>query len=289
LSPIKVLIILAYKWGFYFLIQGIKKHSRNSVDIGSYNSITFQEAIEYDTIYILNHLCWQRLVNRWGKRLANKLVESKKVILGVGSKKNTAAALRTINQVNFRYIRVASHYIKSYLDTKANLNNVKVVQNGVDTSIFKPQGNQRKGFTVGWAGKYSRTEKRTHLLERLGYPLKIGTKIDHSKMPDFYNSIDVYVCVSSAESSPMPVLEAMACGLPVVSTEVGIVPEALQREWIVPTRPEEKVVEITKRKLKELEINVDLRKRVGERNLEEIRCRWSSEVRAKDWDRLFEE
>lgn len=285
----KVLIIFSYKWGFYYALQGIKKHSRNSIDFASYNSITFKEAIEYDTIYVLNHLCWHTIEKRWGRRLADELTESRKVILGVGSKKNVLVALKTINRVKFHYIRVASHYIKSYLDTKANLHNVKVVQHGVDTNLFKPQGIPRKGFTVGWAGKFNREEKRTHLLEHLGYNLKIGSNIDYFNMPDFYNSLDVYVCVSVAESSPMPVLEAMACGLPVVSTEVGIVPEVLKREWIVPTSPEEKVVEITKRKLKELEINVDLRKMVGERNIEEIRCRWSSEVRAKDWDRLFEE
>jgi len=285
---VKVLIIFSYKWGFYFALQGIKKHSRNSIDFASYNSVTFKKAIEYDTIYILNHLCWHTIEKRWGQRLSKELTESKNVILGIGSKKNTVAALKTINRVNFRYIRVASQYIKNYLDSKTNLQNVKVVQNGVDTSIFKPHVISRKGFTVGWAGKYGRAEKRTHLLERLGYPLKIGVNLDYFKMPDFYNSVDVYVCVSVAESTPMPVLEAMSCGLPVVSTDVGIVPEALQREWIIPAISEEKVVEITKKKLKELKTDDNLRKKVGERNLEEIRCRWSSKARAKDWDRLFE-
>ena len=282
-----VLIIFSYRWAFYYALQGIKKHSRNSIDFASYNSITFKEAIEYDTIYILNHLCWHRIEKRWGRRLANKLCESKNVILGVGSKKNTVAALKTINRVKFSYIRVASHYIKSYLDTKAKLRNVKVVQHGVDTNIFKPQVTQRKGFTVGWAGKYRREEKRTHLLERLGYNLKIGSNIDYFKMPDFYNGVDVYVCVSNAESSPMPVLEAMACGLPVISTEVGLVPEVLQREWIVPAMPEERVVELTRGKLKKLCDDVNLRKDVGDRNLREIQSNWSSKVRAKYWDRLF--
>lgn len=286
---IKVLIIIGYRWGFYFLIQGIMKHSRNSIDIAFFNLVTFKEAMEYDTIYVLNHLCWHEMERRWGRKQINELLDSKMVILAVGSKKNTLAALKTINRVNFRYIRVASHYIKRFLEKRVSLNNIKVVQNGVDTSIFKPKNVSRKAFTIGWAGKYDRTEKRTHLLERLGYPIKIGKNLKHSEMPDFYNSVDVYVCISIAESSPLPVLEAMACGLPVISTDVGIVSEALQREWIVPTMPEEKVVKSIKRKLKKLEGDADLRKSVGKRNLDEIRCRWSSEVRAKDWDRLFEE
>jgi glycosyl transferase family 1 len=44
-------------------------------------------------------------------------------------------------------------------------------------------------------------------------------------MPAWYRSLDVYVCASRLEGTPMPVLEAMAVGNIVISTPVGIVPE----------------------------------------------------------------
>ena len=44
-------------------------------------------------------------------------------------------------------------------------------------------------------------------------------------MPDFYKKIDLYVCASSHEGLPTPLLEASACGIPFVSTDVGIVKE----------------------------------------------------------------
>lgn len=47
----------------------------------------------------------------------------------------------------------------------------------------------------------------------------------HAAMPDFYRSLDVYVCMSTCEGTPNPVLEAASCGCPVVSTPVGIVPQ----------------------------------------------------------------
>jgi hypothetical protein len=59
-------------------------------------------------------------------------------------------------------------------------------------------------------------------------------------MPDYYNSIDVLLCASAMEGTPNPVLEAMACGVPVISTDVGVVPEVLgplQSDFIVPRDP----------------------------------------------------
>lgn len=42
-----------------------------------------------------------------------------------------------------------------------------------------------------------------------------------------YRLLDLYVCSSDVEGGPLPVLEAMASGVPVVSTRVGVAIEAL--------------------------------------------------------------
>ncbi len=63
--------------------------------------------------------------------------------------------------------------------------------------------------------------------------------IPHKEMAAYYSEIDVLVCVSKIEGTPNPILEAVACGVPVISTDVGIVPEVLgrlQRELILPER-----------------------------------------------------
>jgi len=54
------------------------------------------------------------------------------------------------------------------------------------------------------------------------------------EMPLLYGAIDVYLCTSRIEGGPVPVLEAMACERPVVSTPVGHVPEVIQAwgEWV---------------------------------------------------------
>ena len=48
-------------------------------------------------------------------------------------------------------------------------------------------------------------------------------------MAEFYNSIGTIICYSESEGTPNPVLEAAMCGRPVISTNVGNVPELMSK------------------------------------------------------------
>jgi hypothetical protein len=91
-------------------------------------------------------------------------------------------------------------------------------------------------------------------------------------MPDYYNKIDVLLCASTIEGTPNPVLEAMACGVPVISTDVGIVPEVFgpkQREFIV-----QRDVSSMAGAIRKLCLNRGLLIELSEEN----------QVRIEDWD-----
>ena len=52
--------------------------------------------------------------------------------------------------------------------------------------------------------------------------------VPHSSVPDFLNNINVYVAASRYESFGVAVLEASACALPVIVTNVGGLPEVVE-------------------------------------------------------------
>jgi hypothetical protein len=104
-------------------------------------------------------------------------------------------------------------------------------------------------------------------------------------MPAFYGAIDVYVCVSEIEGTPNPVLEAMACGIPIVSTDVGIVPQVFgpeQHRFILPARSIDALV----RALRTLLADPALRRRLADENLDRIRS-WSWAHQMPKWLQLF--
>ncbi len=111
----------------------------------------------------------------------------------------------------------------------------------LDTEHFRPSARQQhERRVVGTSGYvYPGGRKGEELLRRLahdfsqcdfvasgrGWPVQT-THYDWNDMPDFYRTLDVYVCTSSIEGIGYGPLEAMACGVPVVMPRgVGIFDE----------------------------------------------------------------
>lgn len=141
------------------------------------------------------------------------------------------------------------------------------ITDGVDLERFFPKNLERfdniksRNIVIGWVGNSAwESEKEdfkgvntilkpaiNELIEE-GYPLEMffadkkERMIKHDEMVDYYSKIDLYICTSQIEGTPNPVLESMACGVPIISTDVGIVNEAfgsLQKKYILKERSKE--------------------------------------------------
>ncbi len=65
-------------------------------------------------------------------------------------------------------------------------------------------------------------------LERLGIPYRRALAGDRSGLARTYHALDVYVVASRQEGGPKGVLEAMAAGVPLVTTRVGQAPDLVE-------------------------------------------------------------
>lgn len=71
-----------------------------------------------------------------------------------------------------------------------------------------------------------RTATQLNVAERIELP----GKITKAEVPDWINRGDIFLNTTNIDNTPVSVLEAMACGLCVISTEVGGIPYLLEHE-----------------------------------------------------------
>lgn len=64
-------------------------------------------------------------------------------------------------------------------------------------------------------------------LDRMGVEYKHKIVNDYQDIPQLYKALDVYLMTSREEGGPQGVLEALACGIPLVATRVGLAPDVV--------------------------------------------------------------
>jgi glycosyltransferase involved in cell wall biosynthesis len=148
--------------------------------------------------------------------------------------------------------------------------------NGVDTSFFRPAATPPPSapLRVGWAGSLNNHSSVLRGVREFitpavaaveGAELCLAAREDRRRdaeeMREFYRSLHVYVCASSSEGTPNPCLEAAACGLPVVTTPVGNMPELIREgeNGLFITRDVDDIAA----KLRRLRDDPELRERMG--------------------------
>lgn len=65
-------------------------------------------------------------------------------------------------------------------------------------------------------------------LEALGVPYRHEILSDYLAIAEMYHALDIYLVASREEGGPKAVLESLACGVPLVSTRVGLAPDVIE-------------------------------------------------------------
>ena len=119
------------------------------------------------------------------------------------------------------------------------------VPNGVDHELFTPPAERRfdpSAVRVAWVGKVKaaknhdvvRAAERELAADGFRFEVVAHDKgggrelLSPEQLRDLYRRSDVYLCTSWHEGTPNPALEAAACGVPLVTTAVGNMPELVR-------------------------------------------------------------
>lgn len=131
--------------------------------------------------------------------------------------------------------------------------NIVVIPNGVDTNLFKPSETNPQPYHIGMAARITDTKDHKNLLLAFAsilneYPkaklsiagtgnllnaikaqvaqLKITDHVhfngllNEDEMIAFYKSLDLYVHATKSETLSTSLLQAMSCGLPVITSDI---------------------------------------------------------------------
>ncbi len=189
------------------------------------------------------------------------------------------------------YIDLLNNYCKKYIVSSNILYTIYckndkiknpdcILTDTFDEEIFYPQNLKRfnkkndEELVLGWVGNSTWYSKKgidfkgyntiyKPVCDKIiseGYKIKCFDAdrriklIPQNEMRLYYSRIDIYICVSKEEGTPRPLMEAMGCGIPIITTDVGVARQYLgniQKKYIIGCRENEKKDEEIKIRLKD--------------------------------------
>ena len=189
------------------------------------------------------------------------IAEGSDVLVDSSKFKGWGAIEKVINE-NCQLVIAVSDKMKKQMQLKTNLKNIKIIRNGYDGELFYYKGNNirrsEKKLKLLHVGGFYTVKGQDVLLAALlliKVPIKltligVGPELEkckqyaqkfnlqdkvqfsglisHECLVDVFLQNDIFCMPSRSEGLPAAPLEAMACGLPVVGTNVGGMDEIIK-------------------------------------------------------------
>lgn len=172
---------------------------------------------------------------------------------------------------------------------------------GVDQNIFVPSKNHFTSpageLVIGWTGSKNNHPGKRGLDDLLmpalknlkGVKFKTAAREDkwrtQEEMVSFYQGLDAYICTSRTEGGPHPLLEASSCGIPIISTKVGIAPDLIEnnKNGILINRSINSIIKA----VTTLRDNPELRRNMATKAREVIEHSWTWNMQAQNYIPFF--
>ena len=167
-----------------------------------------------------------------------------------------------------------------------------------DETLFVPRKKDlRSSLVLGWSGNPDREFKGYHQLIvpvvenlcRQGYDIELQSRFSgpFEKLPAFWQNVDLAVIASDADAGPSLFMEACLCGVPSVSTRIGM-PNLVIRDGENGLFCERTMEGLTE-KIKILYHNRDLLARMARSIRNDYVAVLGVEAQKHNWEKLFRE
>jgi len=136
-------------------------------------------------------------------------------------------------------------------------------------------------------GKYRSELEKLVEMNMLSATVEFTGLIPNSEVPVYLRNADLFLLPSLYEGLPLTLLEAMACGLPVISTQVSIAPEIIttwKNGYIIPFKSPDAISEA----IIDLLSNSDKRRQCAENSFRAAKETMSWENVAKQYAELYQ-
>jgi len=215
--------------------------------------------------------------------LLNISKEKLRVIpLGVNSKFRVIRNVQLLNDVKRKY-KTSDKFI-FYLGTLEPRKNIHNLIRAYHLAI----NNEKIGHKLVIAGEkgwdYKKLFKLVDDLQINDQVIFIGF-VSENELPLLYNAADLFVYPSIYEGFGIPVLEAMSCGVPVISSSVSSLPEIVKNAGLL---VEPNNIERLSQAICEVIINRDLNQKLSKLGLKRA-SQYSWEKTAKETLRVYED
>ncbi len=173
----------------------------------------------------------------------------------------------------------------------------EVIPNGVDLDVFRPPDRREPSAVPivvfaaqgGRANEFKDFGTLQAALGRLDRPVELvalgDPPVPPTEVAGWLRRADLYVHPSRADTFPSGVLEALACGTPVVASRVGGIPEQLTDETGVLVEPGEPAALAAA--IDALLDDPDRRTRMGQAAAADARARFSLDRQIADYVSLY--
>jgi len=170
-------------------------------------------------------------------------------------------------------------YIGRFSEEKGILNLIKAIE------LIFSKNNKLNIFIAGEGDLFQETYKFIQT-EKNQYNITLHPWITPDHLPNYLNDIKLIVLPSKKEGLPNIMLEAMACGTPVLATPVGAIPGVIQDEvtgFIMENNTPECIAQNVIRALNHPDLE-----RIAERGRQYVEKNYSFKETLKRWENILE-